>query len=118
MLHLIIYFKRMIPFNLERLIFYHRGKNEIFKTRGVNCVGNAADTNKNNVCPKIIENYRNLPGYVIQGAELEAYYQSTYLFSELTYSYVKGKRDTSPRNPWGKTSTWIAEIPLERQLLL
>lgn len=98
-------------FQFRATYFYHRGKNEIFKTRGVNCVGNAADTNKNNVCPKIIENYRNLPGYVIQGAELEAYYQSTYLFSELTYSYVKGKRDTSPRNPWGKTSTWIAEIP-------
>ena len=96
-------------FQFRTTYFYNRGKNEIFKTRGVNCVGNAADTN--HVCPKIIGNYRNLPGYVIQGAELEAYYQSTYLFGELTYSYVKGKRDTSPRNPWGKTSTWIAEIP-------
>ncbi|HHF0436879.1 TPA: TonB-dependent hemoglobin/transferrin/lactoferrin family receptor [Haemophilus influenzae] len=96
-------------FQFRTTYFYNRGKNEIFKTRGVNCVGNAADTN--HVCPKIIENYRNLPGYVIQGAELEAYYQSTYLFGEITYSYVKGKRDTSPRNPWGKTSTWIAEIP-------
>lgn len=96
-------------FQFRTTYFYNRGKNEIFKTRGVNCVGNAADTN--HVCPKPIGNYRNLPGYVIQGAELEAYYQSTYLFGELTYSYVKGKRDTSPRNPWGKTSTWIAEIP-------
>ena len=96
-------------FQFRTTYFYNRGKNEIFKTRGVNCVGNAADTN--HVCPKPIGNYRNLPGYVIQGAELEAYYQSTYLFGEITYSYVKGKRDTSPRNPWGKTSTWIAEIP-------
>lgn len=96
-------------FQFRTTYFYNRGKNEIFKTRGVNCVGNAADTKY--VCPKPIGNYRNLPGYVIQGAELEAYYQSTYLFGEITYSYVKGKRDTSPRNPWGKTSTWIAEIP-------
>lgn len=104
-------FQENDAFQFRTNYFYHRGKNEIFKTRGVNCVGNAADTN-NDVCPKkIIGNYRNLPGYVIQGAELEAYYQSTYLFGELTYSYVKGKRDTSPRNPWGKTSTWIAEIP-------
>lgn len=104
-------FQENDAFQFRTTYFYHRGKNEIFKTRGVNCVDNAADTN-NDVCPKkIIGNYRNLPGYVIQGAELEAYYQSTYLFSELTYSYVKGKRDTSPRNPWGKTSTWIAEIP-------
>lgn len=103
-------------FQFRTTYFYNRGKNEIFKTRGVNCVGNAADTN--HVCPKIIGNYRNLPGYVIQGAELEAYYQSTYLFGEITYSYVKGKRDTSPRNPWGKTSTWIAEIPPRKQLLL
>lgn len=104
-------FQENDAFQFRTTYFYNRGKNEIFKTRGVNCVGNAANTNKNNVCPKIIGNYRNLPGYVIQGAELEAYYQSTYLFGELTYSYVKGKRDTSPRNPWGKTSTWIAEIP-------
>ncbi|HHV6366356.1 TPA: TonB-dependent receptor domain-containing protein, partial [Haemophilus influenzae] len=103
-------FQENDAFQFRTTYFYNRGKNEIFKTRGVNCVGNAADTN-NNVCPKIIGNYRNLPGYVIQGAELEAYYQSTYLFGEITYSYVKGKRDTSPRNPWGKTSTWIAEIP-------
>lgn len=104
-------FQENDAFQFRTTYFYHRGKNEIFKTRGVNCVDNAADTN-NDVCPKkIIGNYRNLPGYVIQGAELEDYYQSTYLFGELTYSYVKGKRDTSPRNPWGKTSTWIAEIP-------
>ncbi|HHF3512063.1 TPA: TonB-dependent hemoglobin/transferrin/lactoferrin family receptor [Haemophilus influenzae] len=101
-------FQENDAFQFRTTYFYHRGKNEIFKTRGVNC--NSADTNKN-VCPKIIGNYRNLPGYVIQGTELEAYYQSTYLFGEITYSYVKGKRDTSPRNPWGKTSTWIAEIP-------
>lgn len=102
-------FQENDAFQFRTTYFYHRGKNEIFKTRGVNCVGNAANTK--HVCPKPIGNYRNLPGYVIQGAELEAYYQSTYLFGELTYSYVKGKRDTSPRNPWGKTSTWIAEIP-------
>lgn len=102
-------FQENDAFQFRTTYFYHRGKNEIFKTRGVNCVGNAANTN--HVCPKPIGNYRNLPGYVIQGAELEAYYQSTYLFGEITYSYVKGKRDTSPRNPWGKTSTWIAEIP-------
>ncbi|HHE9970284.1 TPA: TonB-dependent hemoglobin/transferrin/lactoferrin family receptor [Haemophilus influenzae 10810] len=102
-------FQENDAFQFRTTYFYHRGKNEIFKTRGVNCVGNAANTK--HVCPKPIGGYRNLPGYVIQGAELEAYYQSTYLFGELTYSYVKGKRDTSPRNPWGKTSTWIAEIP-------
>ncbi|HHF5305972.1 TPA: TonB-dependent hemoglobin/transferrin/lactoferrin family receptor [Haemophilus influenzae] len=102
-------FQENDAFQFRTTYFYNRGKNEIFKTRGVNCVGNAANTN--HVCPKPIGNYRNLPGYVIQGAELEAYYQSTYLFGELTYSYVKGKRDSSPRNPWGKTSTWIAEIP-------
>lgn len=102
-------FQENDAFQFRTTYFYNRGKNEIFKTRGVNCVGNAANTN--HVCPKPIGNYRNLPGYVIQGAELEAYYQSTYLFGEITYSYVKGKRDTSPRNPWGKTSTWIAEIP-------
>ncbi|WP_322911573.1 TonB-dependent hemoglobin/transferrin/lactoferrin family receptor [Pasteurella multocida] len=103
-------FQENDAFQFRTTYFYNRGKNEIFKTRGVNCVENALDVD-NSVCPKIISNYRNLPGYVIQGAELEAYYQSSYLFGGLTYSYVKGKRDTSPRNPWSKTSTWIAETP-------
>ncbi|STO53994.1 TonB-dependent heme receptor A [Canicola haemoglobinophilus] len=92
--------------------FYNRGKNEIFKTRGVNCIENALDIDHgNDICPKPISNYRSLPGYVIQGVELEAYYQSKYVFGSATYSYVKGRRDSSPRNPWSNTKTWIAETP-------
>lgn len=84
-------------------LFRSRGKQEIFKTRGV------YDANAHP-----ISNYRNLPGYTIQGAELEAYYDSNYLFGSLTYSYMKGQRDASPRDPDFPSKTWIAEIPPRR----
>ncbi|MFC0308715.1 TonB-dependent hemoglobin/transferrin/lactoferrin family receptor [Gallibacterium trehalosifermentans] len=87
-------------FQLRTLVFYHRGKNEIFKTRGV--------VDKES---KPIANYRNLPGYRIQGFELEAYYNSDYIFSSFSYSQMKGKRDASPRDPHFPQQTWIAEIP-------
>lgn len=37
------------------------------------------------------------PGYDIYGLDLEAYYESKYFFSSMAYSYIKGKREASPR---------------------
>ncbi|WP_065237180.1 TonB-dependent hemoglobin/transferrin/lactoferrin family receptor [Gallibacterium genomosp. 3] len=85
---------------LRTLFFYTRGKDEIFKTRGI------YDKTK-----KPVSNYRNLPGYRIQGVEVEAYYNSTYVFGSFNYSQIKGKRDASPRDPFFPEGTWIAEIP-------
>ncbi|TCP94747.1 hemoglobin/transferrin/lactoferrin receptor protein [Cricetibacter osteomyelitidis] len=90
--------------------FNYYGKNEIFKNRGILCENSAKDNGNNKLCSGLHPNYRNLPGYRIQGVELELYYQARYAFGSLTYSYVKGERNASPRNPWGSRS-WIAETP-------
>jgi len=83
-------------------LFRNRGKNEIFYRRGVLC--------ESKTCNAPLSNYRNLPGYTIQGMEIESFYDSQNVFGSLSYSTMRGQRDTSPRDPWsGKT--WIAEIP-------
>ncbi|WP_207627393.1 TonB-dependent hemoglobin/transferrin/lactoferrin family receptor [Photorhabdus tasmaniensis] len=93
---------------IRTTLFRNRGKNEIFVRRGVMC--KAQINNKSSSCEKPISNYRNLPGYTIQGLEIETFYDSDYLFGKLAYSTIRGQRDASPRDPWGN-KTWIAEIP-------
>lgn len=85
--------------------FNNHGQNEIFKTRGV-----VHDT-------KPISNYRNLPGYDIYGLDLEAYYESKYFFGSMAYSYIKGKREASPRDPNFASKTWIAESPPRKAII-
>ncbi|WP_346840671.1 TonB-dependent hemoglobin/transferrin/lactoferrin family receptor [Metapseudomonas otitidis] len=106
-------------FNVDRLLadsdslqirttlFRNRGKDEIFKRTGVYCaekLSSSAD------CPGTLTNNRNLPGYTIEGLEVESFYDSARVFGSLSISYVRGRRDASPANPWGQP-TWIAEIP-------
>ncbi|MEK9495665.1 TonB-dependent hemoglobin/transferrin/lactoferrin family receptor [Photorhabdus sp. P32] len=87
---------------IRTTLFRNRGKDEIFTRRGIVC--------KSPDCGKPLSNYRNLPGYTIQGLEIETFYDSNYLFGKLSYSTIRGQRDASPRDPWGN-KTWIAEIP-------
>ncbi|MGR6438773.1 hypothetical protein ACU42Y_07915 [Proteus mirabilis] len=94
---------------LRSTIFDTRGKDEIFRRRGVYCESGKV-TGNNGSCPPSLGNYRNLPGYHIQGMEIEAFYDSANLFGRLAYSTMKGKRDQSPRDPWFGQKTWIAEI--------
>ncbi|BCA29802.1 TonB-dependent receptor [Metapseudomonas otitidis] len=106
-------------FNVDRLLadsdslqirttlFRNRGKDEIFKRTGVYCaekLSSSAD------CPGTLTNNRNLPGYTIEGLEVESFYDSARVFGSLSVSYIRGQRDASPSNPWG-SETWIAEIP-------
>lgn len=94
---------------LRTTLFDTRGKDEIFRRRGVYCESQKVDGHNRN-CPPSIGNYRNLPGYHIQGLEIEAFYNSPNVFGRLAYSTMKGKRDQSPRDPWFGQKTWIAEI--------
>ncbi|WP_227003160.1 TonB-dependent hemoglobin/transferrin/lactoferrin family receptor [Proteus terrae] len=94
---------------LRTTLFDTRGKDEIFRRRGVYCESQKVDGHNGN-CPPSIGNYRNLPGYHIQGLEIEAFYNSPNVFGRLAYSTMKGKRDQSPRDPWFGQKTWIAEI--------
>ena len=55
-------------------------------------------------------NYRNVGGMTIKGFELEAYYDSTYLFGSLSYSWITGKHEGAYTNPWGP-DVWAKDIP-------
>ncbi|CFN84222.1 heme receptor [Bordetella pertussis] len=94
---------------IRTTLFRNRGKHEIFQRRGVACRGQAEGGAASD-CPKPLSNYRNLPGYTIEGLELETYYDSPAMFASLSLSAMRGHRDASPRDPWGPR-TWIAEIP-------
>lgn len=96
-------------------LFDLRGKNEIFKTRGIACYeqtttgGSVEET-----CAKPVANYRNLPAYHIQGLETEIYYDHPYWFASLSHAIMRGKRNGSPRNPWFEKDTWLTDIPPNR----
>ncbi len=87
---------------LRATVFSNRGKDEIFVRRGVLCA--------NAPCARPLSNYRNLPGYRIEGLELESFYDSARWFGKLAVSAMRGWRDSSPRDPGGPRS-WMAEIP-------
>lgn len=95
---------------LRATLFHSRGKDEIFRNRGIFCHEQHLSGSSSS-CAKPIPNYRNLPGYTIRGGELEGYYESDRWFAGLTYSFMRGKRQGSPRNPWHEQDTWLADIP-------
>lgn len=99
---------------LRATLFHMKGKDEIFKSRGIFCRAqwqNGQKVANSDVCAQPIANYRNLPGYTMCGGEIEAYYDSRYWFAGLSYSFMRGKRKGSPRNPWFEQDTWMSEIP-------
>ncbi|QUG74753.1 TonB-dependent hemoglobin/transferrin/lactoferrin family receptor [Erwinia sp. E602] len=91
---------------IRTTLFRNRGKNEIFYRRGVLC----GEASQGGSCGQPLSNYRNLPGYTIEGVEVESFYDSERAFGSLSFSSIRGKRDASPRDPWAN-ETWIAEIP-------
>ena len=57
-------------------------------------------------------NYRNVGSMTIKGFELEGYYDSTYLFGSLSYSWATGKRENPYTNPWATDiHVWARDIP-------
>lgn len=93
---------------IRTTLFRNKGKNEIFRRRGEICEEKKNGTGK---CNGPLSNYRNLPGYTIEGLEIELFYDSSNIFGKMAYSAIKGERDASPRDPWFGQKTWIAEIP-------
>lgn len=98
---------------LRTTLFHMRGRDEIFKNRGIFCEEQAINGGSSSACSqyKPLPNYRNLPGYTIRGGELEAYYEAERWFAGLSYSFMSGKRQASPRNPWHEQDTWLSDIP-------
>ncbi|WP_340621002.1 TonB-dependent hemoglobin/transferrin/lactoferrin family receptor [Xenorhabdus siamensis] len=95
---------------IRTTLFHNRGKDEIFKRRGIYCEEHHK-SGLSNACGKPLSNHRNLPGYTIQGLEIETFYDSAILFGKLSYSTIRGQRDTSPRDPWIGHKTWWDQIP-------
>lgn len=94
--------------------FTIRGRNEIFKDRGVFCQQQAVTGSSNRrVCGDLgnVSNYRNMPGYDIKGVETEIYYNSAKFFASLAGTYVKGYWRASPRNPWFGRKVWYSHTP-------
>ncbi|PHM73853.1 TonB-dependent hemoglobin/transferrin/lactoferrin family receptor [Xenorhabdus kozodoii] len=95
---------------IRTTLFRNRGKDEIFRRRGIYCEAQL-DSRSSNSCRKSLGNYRNLPGYTIEGLEIETFYDSRTVFGKLSFSTMRGQRDASPRNPWIGHKTWLTEIP-------
>ncbi|MCT8345214.1 MULTISPECIES: TonB-dependent hemoglobin/transferrin/lactoferrin family receptor [Photorhabdus] len=96
---------------IRTTLFYNRGKDEIFTGRSkIHCKAQANGAPES-ACSKPLPNYRNLPGYSIQGLEIETFYDSSYLFGKFSFSTIRGQRDTSPINPWWNRKTWLRDIP-------
>ncbi|WP_340617548.1 TonB-dependent hemoglobin/transferrin/lactoferrin family receptor [Xenorhabdus entomophaga] len=95
---------------IRTTLFRNRGKDEIFKRRGIYCKAQL-DSGSTNSCRKSLGNYRNLPGYTIEGLEIETFYDSRTLFGKFSFSTIRGQRDTSMRDPWSGHKSWINEIP-------
>ncbi|OTA20996.1 hemin receptor [Xenorhabdus beddingii] len=95
---------------IRTTLFRNRGKDEIFKRRGIYCEAQIKSGSPSS-CGKPLANNRNLPGYTIEGLEIETFYDSSTLFGKLSFSTMRGQRDASPRDPWIGRKTWLAEIP-------
>ncbi|PHM68974.1 TonB-dependent hemoglobin/transferrin/lactoferrin family receptor [Xenorhabdus sp. KJ12.1] len=95
---------------IRTTLFRNRGKDEIFKRYGIYCEQHGKNGLRD-TCGKPLSNYRNMPGYTIEGLEIETFYDSQTLFGKLSYSTMRGQRDTSPRDPWIGHKTWWDQIP-------
>ncbi|CDL83784.1 TonB-dependent hemoglobin/transferrin/lactoferrin family receptor [Xenorhabdus cabanillasii] len=95
---------------IRTTLFRNRGKDEIFKRRGIYCTAHIKSGSSDS-CEKPLANYRNLPSYTIEGLEIETFYDSKNLFGKFSFSTIRGQRDASMRDPWIGHKTWIAEIP-------
>lgn len=103
--------------SVRALVFSLIGKDEVFKTRGIACEATLNNASGNAVCQKPIANNRNLPGYDIQGFELEAYYDSPTWLASLSYSIAYGHWYSSPRNPYLKQRAWLTSVPPQKAVL-
>ncbi|WP_017905998.1 TonB-dependent receptor [Pseudomonas asplenii] len=105
---------------MVRTTFLHnRIEDEIFKATGVGCENQAINGGTiSTACPPgPMSNYRNVGGTTIKGFEVESFYDSSYLFGQLSYSYLTGKRDNPYTNPWGP-SVWARDIPPAKWVVL
>ncbi|MDC7252863.1 TonB-dependent hemoglobin/transferrin/lactoferrin family receptor [Wohlfahrtiimonas chitiniclastica] len=91
--------------------FHNRVNHEVIRKIGaIYCESHHA-TGNNSGCGKPMSAFHNGRGYTIKGLELEAKYESTYVFGGLAASLMKGQRRGSPRDVWYEQKTWLRDIP-------
>ncbi|MCU1733770.1 MULTISPECIES: TonB-dependent receptor [unclassified Pseudomonas] len=93
-------------------LFHNKIKDEIFKNLGVECQAqNVTGGSISQACGNyLIGNYRNLDGVTYKGFEVESFYDSTYLFGTLSYTWMTGKHEGAYNNPWGP-DVWARDVP-------
>ena len=99
---------------LRTTVFHNTIKDEILKATGVACAAqleNGLSIGKGG-CPGVetMPVYRNIGDVTIKGFEFESFYDSTYLFGTLSYSWITGKHQGAYTNPWGP-NVWARDIP-------
>jgi len=96
-----------------RTTLYHNTiKDEIMKNLGIGCPEQLIKGQSiSQVCggsPMSV--YRNIGDLTIKGIDIESFYDSTYVFGSLSYSWITGKHEGAYTNPWGP-NVWARDIP-------
>lgn len=97
---------------IRTTLFRNKVDDEIFKATGVGCAAQQTIGGMGNECAGLLPmaNYRNIGSLTIKGFEVESFYDSTYLFGSLSYSWMTGTHEGAYTNPWGP-NVWARDIP-------
>lgn len=97
---------------IRTTVFRNQIKDEIMKNLGIGCPEQLTSGKSiGQVCNQpTIGVYRNIGDLTIKGFEVESFYDSTYLFGSLSYSWITGKHEGAYTNPWGP-NVWARDIP-------
>ena len=91
--------------------FQNKVKNEVIRKIGAKYCESHYVTGSYSGCGKPMGAFHNGPGYTIKGIELEAKYDSEYIFGGLAATTMKGRRIGSEVNNWAEGKSWIRDIP-------
>ena len=99
---------------IRTTVYQNKIKDEIFKNVGIGCQEQLQGDGKFATCTALAPNspismYRNIGDLTIKGFEVESFYDSTYLFGSLSYSWMTGKHEGAYSNPWGP-NVWARDI--------
>ena len=97
---------------IRTTLFRNKVDDEIFKATGVGCAAQQTVGGMGDECAGLLPmaNYRNIGSLTIKGFEVESFYDSTYLFGSLSYSWMTGSHEGAYTNPWGP-NVWARDIP-------
>ena len=97
---------------IRTTLFRNEIDDEIFKATGIGCPEQlvTGESISKSCGGGLMSNYRNINSVTIKGFEVESFYDSTYLFGSLSYSWMTGRHEGAYTNPWGP-DVWAKDIP-------